>query len=330
MNEGKDVNIVYRILVSFLLSVTVAAAPVHLTKTGSEIAVTVSGKPFTTYYFGADVAKPYLMPLRTAQGIVISRDFPVGNDASGGDPKASSFEPHQRPLYFAHGDIDGLNYWAESVFRKYYGGHSTQDYGRSTLTRFDEVREAGDYGIVKGSFSLLDPKGRVIGEETQTFTFRGDSATRIIDCEFTLKATQGPMVIGDTKEGTFAIRVSRDLSAPLGHMINSRGAEGEPAIWGQPADWVDYYGASSGHPIGIAVFDHPRSFRHPTTWHARGYGLLAANPFGRREFTKDPMQDGSWTVEEKGVLTFRYRVFIYDGELTPAQIAQQYVEYAKQ
>ena len=90
-------------------------------------------------------------------------------------------------------------------------------------------------------------------------------------------------------------------------MINSHGSEGEPAIWGKTADWVDYYGTSAGHAIGIAVFDHPKSFHHPTTWHARGYGLLAANPFALREFTKDPMKDGSWTIVEGSALTFRYR-----------------------
>ncbi len=71
-------------------------------------------------------------------------------------------------------------------------------------------------------------------------------------------------------------------------MLNSQGAEGEKAIWGKPADWVDYSGTVSGKQVDVAIFDSPKSFRHPTTWHARAYGLFAANPFGIREFTKDP------------------------------------------
>ena len=84
-------------------------------------------------------------------------------------------------------------------------------------------------------------------------------------------------------------------------MVNSLGAEGEKAIWGKPADWVDYDGKVADEDVGIAVLDHPKSFRHPTTWHARGYGLFAANPFGLRDFTHDPNQDGSWTIPEAQV-----------------------------
>jgi hypothetical protein len=112
-------------------------------------------------------------------------------------------------------------------------------------------------------------------------------------------------------------------------MINSNGAHGEPAIWGKPADWVDYSGAIAGKTVGIAVFDAPASFRHPTTWHARAYGLFSANPFGRRAFTRDKSQDGSWTIPEGESITFRYRVVLYDGELPPARLAEMYREYSQ-
>lgn len=326
--DAHQMNIKQKILLSGTLALAISAAPVHLAKTTNEITIEIGGKPFTTYYFDPKVAKPYLMPLRTAHGIIISRDFPVGNDASRGDPKASSFEPHQRPLYFAHGNIDGLDFWGEAAFNSYYTDHARQDYGHSSLITIDKPQETPDSAGISASFTLKDPNGRVIGEETQAFIFRGDENTRVIDCQFTLKATHGPIVMGDTKEGTFGIRLGRDLSAPLGHMINSHGSEGEPEIWGKAADWVDYYGTSAEKAIGIAVFDHPKSFRHPTTWHARGYGLLAANPFAAREFTRDPVKDGSWTIVEGAAVTFRYRVLIYDGTMTPVQLSQEYVKYA--
>jgi len=312
-------------LPSFMLGATV-----ELKQHDDRIDVIIGNKPFTTYYFGAVAAKSYLMPLQTAKGLIISRPFPIGNDASKGDPKASSFEPHQRPLYFAHGDIDGLNLWAEPGFQKYYGGHSRQAYGHMTNPKIEEVHSGPDSGTMKASFALADQNGRVIGRETQSFTFAGDDRQRTIDCDFILKAEDGPLTLGDTKEGTFGIRLGPELSAPLGHMINSHGAQGEKDIWGKPADWVDYSGAVSGQRVGIVVFDHPKSFRHPTTWHARGYGLLAANPFGAREFTSDPSKDGSWTIPERKSLEFRYRVVIYDGDLSPAQIAAAYKQYAAQ
>jgi hypothetical protein len=111
-------------------------------------------------------------------------------------------------------------------------------------------------------------------------------------------------------------------------MVNSLGAEGEKAIWGKRADWVNYDGKVEGEDVGIAVLDHPKSFRHPTTWHARGYGLFAANPFGLRDFTRDPNQDGSWTIPEGKSLTFRYRVIIHHGDYREAHIGEAYQKYA--
>ena len=108
-------------------------APVQATRSQDQIAVTIDGQPFTTYYFGPETAKPYLMPLRTASGVVVTRGFPVVNDVSSGNPKGPSFEPHQRPLYFGHGDIDGLDFWQEPVFDKYYDDHGKQAYGHMLL-----------------------------------------------------------------------------------------------------------------------------------------------------------------------------------------------------
>lgn len=314
-----------------LAAATVSAASVELKRSQGQIEVTVDGKPFTTYYFKAGTAKPYLMPLRTASGIIVTRGFPVLNDVSAGNPKASAFEPHQRPLYFGHGNVDGLDFWQEEVFNKYYGDHGHQAYGHMVFKGLEEPQQANDTGTtIRARYTLNSPNNRVIGEETQSFTFGGDEHTRTIDCEFVLHATNGPLDMGDTKEGTFGIRLAPGLSGSHAHMINSHGAQGEKEIWGKPADWVDYSGTLSGKKVDIAVFDSPKSFRHPTTWHARAYGLFAANPFGWREFTHDPNKDGSWTIPEGKTLTFRYRVLISEGGLTADQINEAYRQYAAQ
>ncbi|HEX4170773.1 MAG TPA: PmoA family protein [Bryobacteraceae bacterium] len=303
-------------------------ASVTLERSQNQIGVLVDGKPFTTYYYGPETAKPYLMPLRTASALVITRGFPVVNDVSAGNPKGPSFEPHQRPLYFGHGDFDGLDFWQEPVFDKYYTDHGHQAYGHLRLKSVEQVEAKGERATIRARFTLNDQNNRVIGEETQLFTFHGDAHTRTVDCEFILYATDGPLDIGDTKEGTFAIRLAPELSAPHDHMLNANGAAGEKAIWGKPSDWVDYSGTISGKPVGVAIFDSPKSFRHPTTWHARAYGLFAANPFGLREFSKDPNKDGSWTIPEGKSLMFRYRVLIHDGEFGASQISEAYRQYA--
>jgi hypothetical protein len=324
------VSSIQAVALGLFCTTILSAAGVKVERSGQQIDVTIDAKPFTTYYIDPQVAKPYLMPLRTASGEIVTRSFPVRNDVSKGNPKASAFEPHQRPLFFGHGDLDGLDFWQEPVFDKYYDDHGHQAYGHMVLMRVEEAAGAGDAGKIRARFSLNDPSDRVIAEETQSYTFRGDDATRLIDCEFVLYATAGPLDIGDTKEGTFGIRLAPELSAPLGHMRNSNGAQGEKAIWGKPADWVDYEGTISGKRVGIAVFDSPASFRHPTTWHARAYGLFAANPFGLREFTGDPNKDGSWSVPEGKSVTFRYRVLIHEGEFGPAELSAAYSKYASE
>src|SRR5439155_3384125 len=131
---------------------------------------------------------------------------------------------------------------------------------------------------------------------TQSYAFSGDEQSRSIDCEFAIDAGRGPLTMGDTKEGTFAIRVAKTLDSPPGHMVNSNSAAGEKAIWGKRAEWVDYYGRVADEDVGVAVFDHPRNLRAPTYWHARAYGLLSANPFGVRQFTGDRRQNGRYTI----------------------------------
>ena len=304
------------------------AAEVAIEQKKDSIDVLIGGQPFTTYYVGPETAKPYLMPLRAADGTMVTRGFPIGNDVGSANPRTSAFEPHQRPLYFGHGNVDGLDFWEEEAFAKYYRDHGQQDYGRMRLQRVEQAAGGPQSGTVRARFDLLAPGDRVLAEETQAFTFRGDDQRRTIDCEFTIYATHGPVVFGDTKEGTFAVRLAPELSGAAVHMANSNGGQGEREIWGKPADWVDYYGSVGGKEMGVAVFDHPASFRHPTTWHARAYGLFAANPFGRREFTRDAAQDGSWTVPEGKSITFRYRVLIHFGDYRAGGVAEAYREYA--
>lgn len=315
---------------SLLASILVFGAnswePVMLARAGSTVEVTVGGKPFTTYYFDPQVAKPYFQPLRTAQGTVITRAYPVGNTIPPEHVKDPDIEPHQRPMYFGHGNIDGLDFWGEAAFAKFSDGTA---FGRTVFRKIETMESGPESGTLRATFDLVSPNGRSIAGEVQSFVVRGDATTRVMDCEITIVANQGSDVtMGDTKEGTFALRLAPELDSPPGHMVNSSGAEGEKQIWGKHADWVDYDGVIGGEALGVAIFDSPKSFRHPTTWHARGYGLFAANPFGLREFTRDPTQDGSWTIPQHKSLTFRYRVFIHHGDYSDARVADAYRECA--
>jgi hypothetical protein len=312
------------------LLITSAAFPagheVEVLRKGDEVDVLIGGQPFTTYHFSADVAKPYFQPLRSAQGTIVTRGFPIGNTIPPDHLKDRSLEPHQRPMFFGHGNIDGIDFWGEEAFPQY---SDDTVFGRTTLRKVEEMRGGTDSGVLRAVFALAGPGGRVIADEIQSFVFAGDAHLRWIDCEFTLVANHGSdLTLGDTKEGTFGVRLAPELSSPAGHMVNAAGAEGEKAVWGKRADWVDVDGTVAGEELGVAVFDSPRSFRHPTYWHARGYGLLAANPFAWREFYHDPEKDGSWTVQQGKNIKFRYRVLIHHGDYRQAKVAELYQDYA--
>lgn len=311
------------LIVAFCQRAPCAELPVTLNRHGEHIVVLVGGRPFTVFHFDPAVAKPYLSPLRSAQGTIVTRSFPMVKNVSGEDHN----EPHQRAMYFAHGDINGFDFWGEAAFRS-WSRHPVSKFGRTVFRKLDEMRGGPESGVVRAEFDLVTPLGQAIASEIQGYIFQGDQRTRIIDCEFVIRADHGPVRLGDTKEGTFAIRLVKALDSPPGHMVNSNGATGEKGVWGKRADWMDDYGNVAGEEVGVAIFDSPQNLRHPTYWHARHYGLLAANPFGLKEFTHHRRRDGSYMISPGGSLTLRYRVFIHHGDFLAAGVAEAYRQYA--
>ena len=296
--------------------------PVDVAVHGTSVDVGIGGRPFTTFYVDPAVAKPYFHPLRSARGTVVTRGFPVVNDIRGEDRD----EPHQRAMYFAHGDINGFDFWGEAAYPK-WSDHPVSTFGRTVFRTIDEATGGPDAGTLQATFDLVAPTG-VLGREIQRYRFSGDADNRIIDAQFSVVATDRPLVMGDTKEGTFAIRVVKALDSPPGHMVNAGHAMGEKNIWGKQSAWVDYYGRVGDEEVGIAVLDHPTNLRAPTYWHARAYGLLAANPFGISYFAGRGRQSGAYTIPAGGSLVLRYRVVIHHGDPTHAGIAEAYGRFA--
>ena len=310
------------------LSVAGNAEPVKLIRNGDTIDVTIGGEPFTTYSFDSTISKAFLEPLRDARGTVVTRSLAVGNEVPPGHEHDNGFEPHQRAMYFGHGDVDGSTFWIEEAFKKYYSHSSPAKYGRMVFRKLDAMKSGSSSGLIRATFDLVDANKKTIAQETQEYKFSGDATVRIIDCEFVVRAGKEAVRFGDTKEGTFAVRLNPQLNAPGGKMVNSENGEGEAQVWGKQANWVNVDGVVDGDQLGIAVFDAPDSFRHPTYWHARGYGLLAANPFGLSFFYNDPKQDGSYTLPAGKSLLFRYRVLIHEGTYKDAHVPERYTEYA--
>jgi hypothetical protein len=180
--------------------------------------------------------------------------------------------------------------------------------------------------------------GQTLLHEQRKMVFYEDPKLRTIDFDITLTARER-VTFGDTKEGTFAVRLApeleeeqpRKIAEPKrnGKMVASTGKATEKEVWGSRAEWVDYFGTIKGEPVGIAIMDHPGNLGHPTYWHSRAYGLFAANMFGVRDFEKDKTKDGSLTLEPNQTLRVRYRVLIHPGRTANAGIPALFSKYAK-
>jgi len=163
--------------------------------------------------------------------------------------------------------------------------------------------------------------------ETRTLKFYSGPEPRVIDFEIQINALR-QLKFGDTKEGTFGIRLATPLSEDKsGRMVNAVGAETEKNVRGKRSPWVDYYGPLEGGTVGVAIMDHPNNPRYPTYWHVRAYGLFAANMFGVKDFTEDKTQDGNFTMEAGKQVTFRCRVVIHSGDTKSANIASLFQQY---
>jgi hypothetical protein len=237
-------------------------------------------------------------------------------------PGETDDHPHQRGMFFSHGEVNGYNFWATEP------GADAATSGRMALKGDPELKDGAKSGSIRAVFDGLDPRGKPVMTETRTLIFHSDPRLRIIDYEIKV-APRVRLTFADTKEGTFGIRLATSMTEDKGgRMMNAEGAETEKNVWGKRSAWVDYYGPVDGEIVGLAIFDNPANPRCPTYWHARSYGLLAANIFGVRDFTGDRTRDGGMTIQPGQSLDFRYRVVIHPGDARAAGIAGLYREYA--
>jgi hypothetical protein len=318
---------------SALLNASAFAAdlPVKLTPQSDRVRVEVDGKLFTEYVFGDGASRPYCYPILSADGTPLTRDFPMKNT-----PGEETDHPWHRSIMFAHAFVNGVDFWNEGAGDT---GRSPKDKGRSTHETFLETSD-GKVGVIRTRNRWTAPDGKLICTDERTLRFHASTAGRFIDFEITLHALPDqPLVLGDNKDGTMAIRVPLWMTLPhkyknqavpgVGHLLTSTG-ERDAAVWGKRADWCDYYAPRDGKTYGVAIFDHPQNFRHPTWWMARDYGLFAANPFGQHDFEnlKDQPHIGDHTLPAGGTLTMRYRFYFHEGDPEAAKVAEQYSAYA--
>ena len=307
------------------------ASDIKLTRADDRVRVEIEGKLFTEYIFKG-APKPYLYPVLAADGTEMTRNFPMKKDV----PGEVKDHPHHRSMFFTHGNVNGLDFWAETNGPKQ---------GRIVSDSVEQSVEKGA-GVIRAGNRWVGPDGAVQLTDATTIRIRGTADGRIVDYEVTLKApADKPVVFGDTKEGSMALRLPLWMTPPhtytdenkkkvkhegLGTIINAEGVTNTPT-WGKQSNWVDYYAPKDGKVYGIAMFDHPQNPRHPTWWHVRDYALFAANPFGKHDFEnlKDQPKAGDMEIAPGQTVTFRWRIVLHTGDEKTAKIAEQYQAYAK-
>ena len=304
----------------FPFFVAMLQAQVGVVAQKDQVDVTIGGKPYTTLFLGPDTQKPYLHPLRSASGKLVSRRFPMENvDGESKD------HPHHRGLWFSHGDVNGWDFWANEKNQKGVG----KGIGTIVLDKIVKAKGGKKSGVIEANFTWKDGTGKALLAEQKTITITPMGTSRAIDVDIQLTALEA-VKFGDTKEGVFAIRLAKALEeTQTGTMRSASGAMKEKAVWGSASPWVDYTGTIEGEPLGIAIFDHPKNPRHPTYWHSRAYGLFAANIFGVRDFTRDKTKNGDLELKTGEKLHFRYRVLIHPDGTEAAGMAKLYEAWSK-
>jgi len=278
------------------------------------VEVQMADQPFTTIHTEG-FTKPILYPIYAPGQVQMTRSWPI--EERPGEPHD---HPHHKSVWFAHGNVNGADYWYDKAKIEVFG------------VAVDEAKSE----VVLETRWLKDSQELATDRTVLKFGFDGQA--RWVDWDLTVKAGAEPLTFGDTKEGTFAVRTHPDLQLTanpkdtvpevFGHALNSAG-EQDKAIWGKRARWVSYFGPVDGSAVGLMMMDHPKNLRHPTTWHARDYGLVAANPFGLHDFLGEPKGAGDVTLKPGETMRLVYRLLVTRGEATEQDRARWYDAFAK-
>ena len=293
-------------------------------KAAGEVEILFDGKLFTSFIQPTGVTKPVLWPVISSKGHTVTRNYPLKNVAG-----ERTDHPHHIGIWLTYGDVNGIDYWNNSDA---VPAEKKSRYGDIHFQGIVSMTSSGSEGelVVKNQWT---DNGEAVLDEITTFTFINRGETRIIDRETRLIALKD-VLFEDNKEGMIGMRMASELEMPSnnpvtltdahgiattikgvnkrasGDYLSSEGLRGDD-VWGTRGVWMALSGNFNQDKVTVAIIDHPANPGYPTYWHARGYGLYAANPLGQKEMSggKDELHYRLGKGEE-GV--FRYRIVISD------------------
>lgn len=310
----------------------------------NQVDIRFNNKLLTAYCYYDSIKKPILFPVNTLDGVTVTRGFPIAPR-----PGERTDHPHHDGIWLNYESVNGLDFWNNSTA---IAPEKRNMYGTIYHQRIIGKRSGRHQASLAVSAVWVTPDKRTLLNEVTTFFFSVEGDNFIIDRRTTLTATDTTVYFRDTKDGMFAIRVARELELPskektsfvddkgnvttiaasgnevTGMYHSSSGLQGD-SVWGSKGPWAILTGKREGKNITIAMIDHPLNVGFPTYWHARGYGLFAANPLGRKIFSNGTEELG-FKLKPGQSTTFRYRIIIHSGDfLSKQQMDGEAAAFAK-
>jgi len=290
-----------------------------------KVDIYIGKKLFTSFLYPDTLEKPVLYPVYASDGAVVTRGFPLNPQP--GDP---TDHPHHIGIWFNYENVNGLDFWNNSYA---IPKEKKSQYGWIKTTQVNTGMS--DKGILSYRANWTNQQNEVLLEETTYYEFSGSGHERVITRTTILKANTD-VTFNDAKDGLLGIRVAHALQIPTdqdqkftdnkgivtvvkggtdkvanGDYITSNGKQGNDA-WSTRGIWCKMFGKIGNDSVSIAIIDHPKNPNYPTFWHARGYGLFAANPLGEKVFTNGKSTKNLQLKKGEDV-TFRYRIIVADG-----------------
>lgn len=290
---------------------TVAAAEWSATHGDRQLELRRDGTTLAVFVMHDDVVRrPYYHSVRTPSGKPVTRHYPPREGIDRTD------HPTMHPgLWLAFGDLGGVDFWRNKGLVKFV------EFTAPPTATADGVSFAARFRYRDGD--------RIVCEELTQHTWRDTPHGVQLTWDSEFRAT-APVAFGDQEEMGLGVRLATPLNVTggSGQIVNSAGLKNEPGVWGKTADWCAYTGIDDGRRIGFGLFPHPGNFR-PAWFHARNYGLLVANPFGRQAFTKGEASRVEFGPMQP--LRLRFGVLIVDAPpASPVDMVRAFADYGKE
>ena len=338
---------------SFAVAPSAFAAPnakgvqVVADETRRRVDITIDGTAFTSYIWPTSLKKPVLYPIIDADGDTITRGYPLEVR-----PGERVDHPHHAGLWFNYEAVNGFDFWNNSDA---IPAERRAKMGTVLQTRIVSTKSGADAGELMVESVWVTGDNKQILNQTTRYVFARRGHARVIDEVITLKALD-QVIFKDAKDCLFGMRVASWLESPeekggifldasgiptkvdaapaggsnpaTGEYLTSEGVKGT-AAWATRGRWCALTGHTGSHTVTVAIIDNPANPGYPTYWHARGYGLFAANPLGRSVFdTKQPPLN--FTLEKGQSATFRYRIVLDSHTANPEELNREADSFASE